>query len=121
MKLFMKTLDAEVISKAFALYYKCRSMEDIISNVIAGNIEVKNKELYDDLHKQYMQNLIAYEFELKKIEDIVFGKNMIIPSCATYLSPTRAKFIVDMHVTKGTERDDIKNFLLKRGFEEFDI
>lgn len=121
MTIYWITVNPNSINKAFALFYETKVAQDIINNVIAGEIEVKNQEAYDKMYANYIKNSIAYDREIRNIEEEILGKDIIIPSSVSYVSPIRGKFMIQITSTDEEKKKDIEAFLLRKGFERIDI
>lgn len=121
MTLYWIPVNSTSINKAFALFYETKVAQDIINNILAGEIEVKNQEAYDKIYANYIKNSIAYDKEIRKIEEEVLGKDVIIPSTVSYVSPIRGKFMMQITSTDEEKKKDIEGFLIRKGFKRIDI
>lgn len=120
MRLFLKTINPSLINKAYAVFYQTKIASDIINNVLINDIEVKNQEAYDKIYESYIKNTIQYDKVCQDIEKSLFGNDVIIPGATTYVSPARGKFIVKLDDDL-IHKEDIENFLIKRGFDCLDV
>lgn len=121
MVVYTKLLDQAVINKAYIKHYQCKVVQDIIENVLAGNVKVKNEKRYDEMYKEYMQNMIAYDEEIKKIEKDLIGDDVIIPDSTVWISPIRGMFLMELNFNDPEKVRDVENFLLRKGFERLVI
>lgn len=122
MVIYSKSIETEDFKKLTAILTKCKISEDIINNVIAGNIQVKNREAYDRIYADLIRDTIVFEQELDRVKVDIIGENLLINGLYFHVFSSRAKLIATIDDTiSDSNRADIGAFLVKRGFEKSEI
>lgn len=122
MIIYSKSIETEDFKKLTALLTKCKISEDIINNVIGGNIQIKNKEAYDRIYADLIKDTIVFEEELDNVKESIIGENLLINGLYFHVFSSRSKLIatIDDSVSDNN-KNDIGSFLIKRGFEKSEI
>lgn len=118
MVIYTKILEKDTINKAYEVYYECKAAEDIIKNVLEGHIQIKNQEMYDQFYRDYVRNTVAYDHEIRTIEQEILGQDVVLPESTTYLSPIRGKLIL---LPVKAFDEGVEAYLERKGFKKVDI
>lgn len=122
MVIYSKNIETEDFKKLTALLTKSKISEDIINNVLAGNIEVKNKEAYDRIYRDLIRDTITFELELDRVKESIIGENVLVNGLYFHVFSSRTKLIASIDETLPDDhKADIESFLIRKGFDKSEI
>lgn len=122
MVIYSKNMDTEDFKKLTALLTKSKISEDIINNVIAGNIKVKNQKAYDRIFKDLITDTIEFERALDEAKVSIIGQNILINGLYFHVFSSRTKLVATIdEELPDKDKADIESFLIGKGFDKDEI
>lgn len=123
MIIYSKTIETDSFKKLTGLLNKCKISEDIVNNVLEGNIKVKNKEAYDRIFHDLITDTAEFEYMLDKIKmDLMDGNNLLLEGVHFHIFSSRTRLIITLDdLLPKNHKKDIESFLLKKGFDKDEI
>lgn len=123
MRIYAKKIDHELMKRVYAVYYVHTCMVDILHNVIAGDIKIENKEIYQDMMDRYIKSGIEHDKLVNEVIDSALGGKLALVSgfCDTLISPQRGRYcIMPKSNMSAGDLDNLDRILKDRGFEVVD-